>query len=108
MREFYPAALEAFDELAGRDALAILAIASTPAAGLHLSLSKIQSALRRAGRQRRVEQRAVEMKTALRAEQLAAPELIADAMGATVTALVAVIGELTPDRQSRDEAGRPF
>jgi transposase len=94
LREFYPAALEAFDELAGRDALTILAIASTPAAGRHLSLSKIQSALRRAGRQRRVAQRAVEIQAALRAEQLAAPDLIADAMGATVAALVAVISEL--------------
>jgi transposase len=34
LREFYPAALEAFgDDLAGRDALAVLAIAPTPAAG---------------------------------------------------------------------------
>jgi transposase len=94
LREFYPAALDAFDELAGRDALAILAIAATPTAGRLLSLSKIQAALRRAGRQRRIEQRAIEIQTALRADQLAAPDLIADAMGATVTALVAVIGEL--------------
>lgn len=94
LREFYPAALEAFDELASRDALAILAIASTPAAGRHLSLSKIQSALRRAGRQRRIEQRAVEIQAALRSDQLEAPTLIADAMGATVAAQVAVISEL--------------
>jgi hypothetical protein len=36
LREFYPAALEAFDELAGRDALATLTIAPTPAAGRQL------------------------------------------------------------------------
>lgn len=95
LREFYPAALEAFDELGGRDALAILAIASTPTAGRHLSLSKISATLRRAGRQRRIEQRAAEIQAALRTEQLAAPDLIADAMGVTVAALVAVIGELT-------------
>ena len=94
LREFYPAALDAFDQLASGDALAVLAIASTPTAGRHLSLSKIQSALRRGGRQRRVEQRAVEIQTALRGEQLVAPDLIADAMGATVTASVAVISEL--------------
>ncbi len=94
LREFYPAALAAFDELAGRDALAVLAIAGTPTAGRLLSLSKIQAALRRGGRQRRIEQRAVEIQTALRAEQLTAPDLIADAMGATVTALVAVLAEL--------------
>ena len=94
LREFYPAALRAFDDLDGRDALAILAIASTPTAGCHLSLSKIASALRRSGRQRRIDERAVEVQTALRSEQLAAPDLIADAMGATVTALVAVLDEL--------------
>jgi len=94
LREFYPAALEAFDELAGRDALAVLTIASTPTAGSHLSLSKIASALGRAGRQRRLAQRAAEIQTALRSEQLAAPALIAEAMGATVTALAAVIVEL--------------
>jgi transposase len=95
LREFYPAALEAFDELGGRDSLAILAIASTPAAGRQLSLSKISATLRRAGRQRRIEQRAAEIQVALRSDQLEAPILIADAMGATVAALVAVIGELT-------------
>ena len=45
LREFYPAALEAFDELAGRDALAVLAIAPNPAAGRGLSRSKIAAAL---------------------------------------------------------------
>ena len=94
LREFYPAALAAFGDLAGRDGLAILAIAATPAAGRGLSRSKIAATLRRAGRQRRVDERAVEIHTALRTEQLAAPVLIADAMGATVATLVAVIAEL--------------
>jgi transposase len=93
LREFYPAALNAFDDLAGRDALAVLAVAPTPVAGHQLSRSKIASALRRAGRQRRIEQRTIEIQAALRAEQLAAPTVIADAMGATVAALVAVIAE---------------
>jgi hypothetical protein len=94
LREFYPGAIAAFDDLAGRDTIAILSIAATPALGRQLSRSKIAVALARGGRQRRIEQRAVEIHTALRAEQLAAPDLIADAMGATITALVAVIGEL--------------
>jgi hypothetical protein len=92
--EFYPAALAAFDELAGRDALAILAIAPTPSVGRRLSLSKIGAALRRAGRQRRIDQRAIEIQTALRSEQLHAPDLVADAMGASVSALVAVVSTL--------------
>jgi hypothetical protein len=33
LREFYPAVLHAFDDLHGRDALAVLAAAPTPRAG---------------------------------------------------------------------------
>jgi transposase len=94
LREFYPAALDAFSEIGGRDALAVLAVAPTPALGRQLSRAKIASALRRGGRQRRIDERAVEIQTALRSAQLEAPALIADAMGATVTALVAVLAEL--------------
>jgi transposase len=94
LREFYPAALDAFDELAGRDALAVLAVAPAPAQGRGLSRSKIAAALRRGGRQRRIDERTVEIQTALRSEQLEAPSLVADAMGATVAALVAVIREM--------------
>jgi len=94
LREFYPAALDAFDKLASGDALAVLAVAPIPTLGRGLSRSKIAAALKRGGRQRRIEQRSVEIQTALRAEQLQAPPIIADAMGSTVTALVAVIAEL--------------
>jgi Transposase/Transposase IS116/IS110/IS902 family len=95
LREFYPGALEAFDELGSGDALAVLAIAPTPTLGRGLSRSKIAAALRRGSRQRRVEERAIDIQTALRAEQLEAPPIIANATGATVTALVAVATELT-------------
>jgi transposase len=91
LREFYPAALTAVDELASGDALAVLAIAPTPQLGRGLSRAKIAAALRRGGRQRRVEARAVEIQTALRSEALEAPGLVAEAMGAQVAALVAVI-----------------
>jgi transposase len=94
LREFYPAALEAFDELAGRDALAVLAIAPTPSAGRALSRSKIAAALRRGGRQRRIDERAIEIQAALRSEQLETSGLVGEAMGAVVAALVAVIVEL--------------
>jgi transposase len=94
LREFFPAALEAFDDLASGDALSVLAVASTPSQGRALSRSKIAAALRRGGRQRRIDERAVEIQTALRSEQLEAPPILADAMGASVAALVAVIAEL--------------
>ena len=94
LREFYPAAVQAFDDLGSADALAVLALAPTPAQGRMLSRSKIAAALRRGGRQRRVDERAEQIRVALRAEQLEAPALVANAMGATVAALVAVSVEL--------------
>ena len=95
LREFYPAALVAFEELAGRDALAVLELAPTPARGRALSRAKIASALRRAGRQRNLEARAEAIQAALRTEQLAAPPAIEAAFGHTVTALVRVLAELS-------------
>jgi transposase len=95
LREFYPAALVAFaDELAGRDALAVLAIAPSPEAGRGLSLSKITATLRRAGRQRNLETTAQRIQAALRAPQLAAHPGVVGAYTASVKALVAVIAEL--------------
>ena len=106
LREFYPGALAAFDSLGSGDALAVLAIAPTPILGRGMSRSKIAAALRRGGRQRRIEERAIEIQTALRADQLQAPTVVADAMGSTVTALVAVAAELTTqiDRLEADLA----
>ena len=95
LREFYPGALEAFDELGSNDALAVLAIAPTPTLGRGLSRSKIAAALRRGGRQRRIDERTIEIQSALRSDQLEAPPIIATAMGATVSALVAIAIELT-------------
>jgi hypothetical protein len=108
LREFYPGALAAFDELGHGDSLAVLGVASTPSLGRQLSLSKIAAALRRGGRQRRVDQRAAEIQTALRARQLEAPTMVSEAMGSTVRALVAVAAELRADRPPRGRPGRPF
>jgi hypothetical protein len=94
LREFYPAALEAFDELAHRDALAILAIAPTPEQGRQLSTAKIRAALKRAGRQRNLDTRAAEIRDALRSEQLEAPPQLAAAFGDTVAALVPLLATL--------------
>ena len=95
LREFYPGALDAFEDLVSGDARSVLALAPTPTLGRGLSRSKIASALRRGGRQRRVDARALEIQAALRVPQLEAPALVADAMGASVRALVAVISELS-------------
>lgn len=94
LREFYPAALVAFDDLASGDALEVLRAAPTPELGRALSRSKIAAALRRGGRSRRIDERTVEIQAALRSDQLAAPELISSAMGASVMASVAVIATM--------------
>jgi transposase len=94
LREYYPAALEAFDSLTERDALAILGRAPTPQQGTRLSLSKISAALKAAGRQRNIETRAREIQTVLRTQHLTAPEAVTAAFGATTTAAVNIIAEL--------------
>jgi transposase len=103
LREFYPGALVAFDNLASADALAVLAVAPTPTLGRRLSRSKIVSALRRGGRSRNLEAKAERIQAALRADQLEAAPLIADAMGDVVAALVKVIGELVAQIAALEE-----
>ncbi|MDT0277588.1 IS110 family transposase [Blastococcus goldschmidtiae] len=95
LREFYPAALAAFGEdLASREALAILAIAPAPEAGRRLSQSKIAAALRRAGRQRSIDASAERIQTALRTPQLEAHPGVVSAYAAAVRSLIAVIDAL--------------
>lgn len=94
LREYYPAALEAFENLADRDALAILGRAPTPADARGLSLSKIRSALKAAGRQRNLDTRALQIQQALRTEQLSAPAAVTAAFGASTRAAVGIIVEL--------------
>jgi transposase len=94
LREYYPAALEAFGDLHDRDALAVLGRAPTPGEVTRLSLAKIRSALKHAGRQRNLDTRAQEITAALRTEQLAAPAAITAAFAATTRAAVGIIGEL--------------
>jgi transposase len=94
LREYYPAALEAFDGLTDRDALAILGRAPTPGQGARLSVSKISAALKAAGRQRNIDIRARDIQAALRTQHLAAPAAVTAAFSATTTAAVHVIAEL--------------
>ena len=100
LREYYPAALEAFDDLADRDALAILGRAPTPVDAGRLSLSKIRSALKTAGRQRNLDTRAQNIQAALRTPQLTAPAAVTAAFAATTRATVGIIAEV--NRQIAD------
>lgn len=94
LREFYPAALLAFDDLASREALAVLAKAPTPEQGRALRVTQIEAVLRAAGRQRNLRPTAEAISAAMRTEQLTALPMVARAFGATVAAHVAVTAEL--------------
>jgi transposase len=94
LREYYPAALEAFEDLADRDALAVLGRAPTPEQAARLNLAAIQAALKRGGRKRYIAARAREIHAALRTEQLAAPAPVTAAFAATTGATVGIIAEL--------------
>jgi hypothetical protein len=92
LREYYPAALNAFGtDLAGRDALAVLAVAPTPEQGRRLSQARIEALLRKAGRQRNLTTTAAKIKTALGSEQLSARPGVVPAYAASATALVIVL-----------------
>ncbi len=94
LREYYPAALTAFDDLASRDALAVLAAAPSPELGRKLTVARVETLLRKAGRQRYLQSRAAEIVAALRSEQLPARPGVVDAYAAAVAALVAVTTEM--------------
>lgn len=108
LREYYPAALDAFEDLAGGDALAVLERAPTPEMGARMSVAQIRSALARCGRQRNLDRRAREIQTALRSPQLAAPAAVADAFGAIATAAVGIIAELNHQITELGDARSPF
>ncbi len=91
LRAYYPAARAAFPDLGHPDALAILAIAPTPQMGRGLSQRRIRAALARAGRTRYLDRRATQIQAALRAPQPEAGPQLADALGATTRAQIALL-----------------
>jgi transposase len=94
LREYFPAALVAFDDLSHGDAVAVLAKASNPPDAARLSIAQIRSALKRGGRQRNLDSRATEIQQGLRTPQLAAPAAVTAAFAATTKALAEVIAGL--------------
>ena len=98
LREYYPAALIAFGtELAHPVALGVLDAAPTPAQGRTLSHSKLAAIVRRAGRERGVEEKAAAIQAALRAPQLAAPALVGEAYGKTVASTVRLLRDMNAE-----------
>lgn len=96
LREYFPAALDAYADLtlAGRDALELLAKAPDPESAARLTVTQVTAALKRAGRRGDLAQRARDIQAALRAPHLAQPDVIAEAHAASVQAAAAVITAL--------------
>ncbi|MFF4779677.1 IS110 family transposase [Microtetraspora fusca] len=90
LRDYFPAALEAFEDLDAVDALELLAKAPTPVQAARLTIGQISAALKRA-RRKNVAGKAAAIQAALRAEHLGQPEVVAAAYAASVQALIAVL-----------------
>ena len=75
LREYFPAALDAYAALTltGPDALELLARAPDPGSAAKLTVTQITAALRRAGRRGDLAQRARDIQAALRTAHLAQP-----------------------------------
>jgi transposase len=91
LRDYFPAALAAFEDLDAPEALELLTKAPTPAAAARLTTAQITAALKRAGRRGDLAAKAAGIRTALQAEHLGQPEVVATAYAASVRALVAML-----------------
>ena len=95
LRDYFPAAEHAFrGDLAGMDAVGILAKAPTPELAKRLSQSQIRSALKAGGRQRNIDTRAAQIQQLLRADHLTTSPTVSAAYGAATQSLVSLIVEL--------------
>jgi transposase len=93
LREYFPAALEAFADLDAADALELLAKAPDPARAAKLSIAQISAALTRA-RRRDVAAKTAAIQAVLRTEHLGQPAVVTAAYAVSVKALVAVLATL--------------
>jgi transposase len=93
LREYFPAALEAFDDLDAADTLELLAKAPDPATAAKLNRSQIRAALKHA-RRRDIDRKTTRIQDALRSEQLGRDAVITGAYAAATRSTVAVLGVL--------------
>jgi hypothetical protein len=93
LREYFPAALEAFGDLDAADTLELLGMAPDPDRARKLTRAQVSAALKRA-RRRNIPDRATAILAALRSEQLTQPPALTAAYAATVRSLIAVITAL--------------
>jgi transposase len=110
LREYFPAALEAFEDLDAPDALELLGKAPDPARAARLTRAQISAALKRA-RRRNIKDKADAILAALRGEHLGQPAALTAAYAATVRSLIAVIAALNEqvkilEEQVKEHFGR--
>jgi transposase len=110
LREYFPAALDAFDDLDAPDTLELPGKAPDPERARKLTRAQVSAALKRA-RRRNVPDKANAVLAALRSEQLAQPAALTAAYAATVRSLIAVITVLNQqvkalEAQVREHFGR--
>ena len=93
LREYFPAAVAAFEDLDASDALELLAKAPDPARARRLTRAQVSAALKRA-RRRDIPAKTTAILAALRSPQLGQPPAITAAYAVTVRSLIAVITTL--------------
>lgn len=93
LREYFPAALEAFEDLDAADTLELLGKAPDPRSAAKLTLGQIRAALKRA-RRRDIDAKATRIQSVLRGEQLGRAAVITTAYAATTRSAVAVLAAL--------------
>jgi transposase len=96
LREYFPAALEAFDDLTAADALDVLGRAPDPARAARLSVSTLTAAAKRA-RRRRPGERAAAWQQVLRAPALRQPAELETTYAAVLTSQLRVIATLNAE-----------
>ncbi len=107
LREYFPAALEAFDDLDAPDTLELLGKAPEPARAARLTRAQVSAALKRAHR-RNITDKATAILAALRSEQLGQPPAVTAAYAVTarsLLALITVLNEQVKTLQGQVEAG---
>jgi transposase len=93
LREYFPVALKAFEDLDAPEALELLGRAPDPDQAARLSLATISTALRRA-RRRNLTDRAQQLRDILATQELRQPPVLQAAYAAVVASEVAVIATL--------------
>ena len=93
LREYFPAAIEAFADLTASDTLSLLERAPSPALAARLTRGQLTAALR-AARRHHVEAKAVALQEVLRAPALRQPPVVESAYASVVAGQVRIIAAL--------------